>query len=81
MDVDTLREHYRERPFQPFRIHMSDGRQVRVDHPELMMISPGGVTAVVYERDGRHHFLAIDLITGVELSGEFPPPPGAGPSF
>ena len=78
MDVDTLREHYRERPFQPFRIHMSDGRQVRVDHPELMMLTPGG-TAIVYERDGKYHWLAIDLITGVELSGEFPPQSGNGP--
>ena len=36
MTTDQLRRLITARPFQPFTVHMADGRQVRVSHPETI---------------------------------------------
>ena len=67
MTSKTLRERHRARPFLPFVLHMADGRNVPVDHPEFMAISPAERTVSVYERDGSHHIIDILMITDLEI--------------
>ena len=43
-DLLTLRQ---RRPFQPFRIQVSDGTTYEVRHPELMMVGLGSVVVGV----------------------------------
>jgi hypothetical protein len=44
MTVDQLRTFHRATPFQPFEIHLADGRMLDVNHPELLAINPPGRT-------------------------------------
>jgi len=47
MTTEALRLLRRASPFQPFVLHMADGTSLPVRHPELMLISQGGRTAIV----------------------------------
>ena len=38
MRPDDIRRLLRTQPFQPFRIHLSDGKAFDVRHPELAMV-------------------------------------------
>ena len=44
MGPEDVRRHLRKKPFQPFRITLTDGRTLDVRHPELVMV---GFTALV----------------------------------
>ncbi len=70
MNSKTLREYQKARPFNRFIIHLADGLNVPVDHPELMTVSPGGRTVAVYERDDSFHLLDVLLITDLEVPAE-----------
>ena len=63
MTIQDLRKLYDERPFQPFRIHLADGRSVFVAHPEFIAFSPTGRGVIVYEPDGSFHIVDILLVT------------------
>ena len=39
MQVETLREYRRKQPFQPFRLHLSDGRTMDVVDPRLISVT------------------------------------------
>jgi len=67
MNLDRLREMRQARPFCCFVIHMADGRQVPVDHPELMLIFPRGRTAIVVQRDDTTSWVDAALITELEI--------------
>jgi hypothetical protein len=38
MNIDEIRKYYYSSPFHPFTLHLADGRDVAVGHPELMII-------------------------------------------
>jgi hypothetical protein len=44
MQPYDLLEHLRRRPFQPFRLTLTDGRTHEVRHPELVMVGRSTVT-------------------------------------
>lgn len=48
------------RPFQAYRIHMSDGRHFDVAHPDFLARSPSGRSAILYKLD--ETFEIIDLL-------------------
>jgi hypothetical protein len=50
-DCDRIRVFHRAAPFQPFDIHLADGRSIPVDHPELMAIYQSGRTVAVIVED------------------------------
>lgn len=39
MAPEELRDMVRRRPFQPFRVHLDDGRQYDVLYPEVTLVS------------------------------------------
>jgi hypothetical protein len=76
--LDTLRK----RPFEPFRIEVSDGTAYEVRHPEIVLVGigsviigipPVGATQPVYERvetvSIRHIVKLIPLTQAVGGSG------------
>ena len=67
MQIKELQNVYRTQPFQPFIIHMADGRGIRVDHPEFMALSPVGRSAVVFDKDGGFEIIDVLLVTGLEV--------------
>jgi hypothetical protein len=58
MQINEIRKLYQAAPFRPFDIVLTNGRSLRVDHPEFMALSPTGRTIVVFESDGH---LTIDV--------------------
>jgi hypothetical protein len=66
MNVETIRELDEVRPFQPFVLHLADGRNVKVDHPEFIAIAPDGDTVVVFKSGGGVRLLDTPLITEAE---------------
>jgi hypothetical protein len=39
MEAEELQKYLRERPFQPFRIFLSDGSHYDIRHPEMAMLT------------------------------------------
>jgi hypothetical protein len=75
MTADPIRQLLVQRPFQPFTVHLADGRQVRVDHYDWAIISPPGRTMIVYQKDGSFNIIDIMLVTDLELGPPAAPNP------
>jgi len=73
MTIEQLREMHRARPFQPFDIHLVDGRTLTVHHPEFLAQSQTGRTIAVGRDDGTIE--TVDLLLVVSLK---PHPPASG---
>jgi hypothetical protein len=67
MTIEQLRELHARRPFQPFEIHMADGRSLPVEHPEFLSQSPTGRTIAVALADGTHRIVDLLLATSLEV--------------
>ena len=65
MTVEQLRNVHQAKPFQPFTIHLADGRHFRVPHPEFLSHSPNGRIIIVYHQG--ESFSIIDLLLVTEL--------------
>jgi hypothetical protein len=65
MTIEQLRAVHQATPFQPFTIHMADGREIRVPRREFLSHSPSGRTVIVYHED--ETFSIIDLLLVTEL--------------
>ena len=65
MTSDQLTTILTSRPFQPFRIHLADGRHLDVEHPEFIAYR-GGRTAVVYTGAERNEVIDLLLVTSLE---------------
>lgn len=73
MTIERLREVLRTTPFRRFLLHMSDGGNVEVSHPEALASNPTGPTIVVFAPDDRMHIIDLLLVSRVEiLSGAAP---------
>ena len=64
MTIEQLRKVHAAKPFQPFIMHLADGRQLSVESPELIMPAPTGRTVVVWHEDA---FDIIDLLLVTDL--------------
>jgi hypothetical protein len=67
MTIDQIRTLYDSQPFQPFVIHLADGRQIPVEHREFMARAPSGRTVVVYGKDDAAHIIDLLLVTDLEV--------------
>jgi hypothetical protein len=67
MASNELRKAYRARPFRPFRVHLADGREIPVTHPELLALSPDGRTAAVFVPGEGFEILDVPLVTGISV--------------
>ena len=53
MRPEDVREHLTTRPFEPFRITMSDGEIFDIHHPELCIIGRSSLHLVIPDRKRR----------------------------
>lgn len=63
MTIDQIRRVHQRKPFQPFDLHLADGRSIPVRHPEFLMLLPGGRTLVVGHDDGTAETVDVLLVT------------------
>lgn len=66
MTIEQLRELHQKRPFEPFEIHLADGRTLTVEHPELIARSASGRTIAVARPDDVIE--TIDLLLVVSIN-------------
>jgi hypothetical protein len=72
MTIDRIREVHLARPFQPFVMHMADGKTLRVTHPESLAYNPTGRTAVYVAPSGSTHFVDLLLVARLEIDNGRP---------
>ena len=64
--IEELKQIKDRRPFQSFYIHLADGRELRITHPDSVAWHAGGIPRVVLvaHADGSE-FVDLSLITGL----------------
>lgn len=67
MRIENLRELHNAQPFRPFTIHLSDGRHVKVQHPELLAYAPDGQTIVAFQADNTMRIISWSQVTELEI--------------
>jgi len=67
MTTREFRRLFAAKPFQPFTIHLVDGRHIPVVHRDFVMLSPSGRTAIVYQLDDDFDVIDILLVTALEV--------------
>ena len=67
MTIDRLRDAYNAQPFQPFVMHLADGREVPVVHREFIMPVPSWRTVIVVQPDDTVNIINLLLVTDLEL--------------
>jgi hypothetical protein len=67
MTTERIRALIRARPFQPFTVHLADGRSFHVPHPEFVSMTPSGRVVIVTHGDEVVDFVDLLLVTSVEL--------------
>ena len=73
MTIDQLREVHKARPFQPFTLHLADGRPIRVPHPEfLAYFSPRARTVSVAISEHAFEIIDLLLVVSIELGNGKP---------
>jgi hypothetical protein len=69
MTIEQLRQLHQARPFQPFDIHLADGRTLSVEHPEFLAQSPAGRTFAVGRPDGVMEIVDLLLVVSLKPRG------------
>jgi len=64
--ISELRKLYDAEPFQPFLIHMANGRKIPVKHREFVALAPSGRTAYVYQTNDDSEVVDVALVTSLE---------------
>lgn len=67
MTIEQIRAAYTAKPFRPFVIHLADGREVPVQHPEFMLTVPSGRTIIVCQPDDSLNIIDLLLVTDLEM--------------
>lgn len=58
------------RPFKPFSLRLTDGTLVPVPHPEFILLSQGGRTAVVNREGEELTIIDLGLVMAIELTAK-----------
>jgi hypothetical protein len=67
MTIEQLKEVHQTRPFQPFTVHLADGKQIYVRHNDYLARSPSGRTFVVYQDNDSFSIVDLLLVTRLEV--------------
>lgn len=68
MTVEQLREVHQAQPFQPFVLHLTDGKQLPVPHREFLSHSSTGRTVIVHDQGETWNVLDLLLVTRIEVN-------------
>jgi hypothetical protein len=67
MTLEELRSVSNAQPFRPFVIHLTDGREVPVLHPEIVVAMPSGQTILVHQADDTIDIIDLPQVNRLEL--------------
>ena len=69
MNVEQLRKVHQAIPFQPFVLHIADGRKIHVPHPEFVAQFPSGRAIIVTHSDESWELIDLTLVTSMKVGG------------
>jgi hypothetical protein len=71
MTIDQLRKMNCASPFRPYRIHLADGREIDIPHPEFLYVPPkADRTFVVTDNHGLAEIIDLPLAISLkQLNG------------
>ena len=64
----SLRTFVRRKPFHPFKVELTSGSQIEVDHPEALMVRNG--VAVYFAPDGEIILFDHDTVARLSSNGK-----------
>lgn len=67
MTIEQLRNVHHASPFQPFTLHLADGRSILVPHRDFLSHSPTGRTVIVHGDDESFSIIDLLLVTRIEV--------------
>ena len=67
MTIEKFREICHVTPFRPFVIHLADGRELFVKHPDYVAAPPNARTIVVFQPDLSLNVIDLLLVTDIEV--------------
>ena len=67
MTREAVYDALHERPFKKFTLRLTDGSLIPVPHPEFVLLSQGGRTAVVSTEGEHFRILDLALVTAIEV--------------
>lgn len=65
MIADEIRDLQRANPWEPYTIHLSDGKALHVKHPDYCFLTPGNETLYVYSTETAREIIATRNVTRV----------------
>ena len=67
--IAQFRKTQKAQPFVPFTLHLADGRNYEIDHPDWVASHPEGRTIIVFQKGEGGDFEIIDLllVVGIEV--------------
>ena len=68
MTIEQIRNFYNAESFQPFVIHLADGREIPVLSREFMISAPSGRTVIVYQPDDSWNVVDLLLVTDLAVN-------------
>ena len=76
--IEELRALWKASPFMPFDLHLSDGRNVKVPHPDFFSMSPQGGMIVAYDQGGKCHIINTSVLVSVTHAASLDEPSSQG---
>jgi hypothetical protein len=69
MTIQQLRTTRTAQPFVPFTLHLADGRDYLIRHPDFIASHPQGRTIIVFKpgEDGDFEIIDLLLVVGIEV--------------
>jgi len=77
MRASDIRNAQRAQPFQPFVLHLADGRQFLVDHPEFIIVSRSERRVVIDDVEGNMEIIDPMLVTSISVLSQQSPAAGS----
>jgi len=67
MTKDAVHSTLHAHPFKPFSLRLEDGTLIPVPHPDFMVLSQGGRTAIVNTEEEKFSIVDLGEVTMMEL--------------
>ena len=68
MTLDPLEDACFAEPFEPFSLHLADGRELRIPHPEFLGFTSSKWIIIVYGRDDSRDVVDLELVTTLRFA-------------
>ena len=68
MRADKIREAKQAQPFKPFVMHLADGREFSVNHPDFLFVGPVARIIILEDLDGRIEIIDPMMVTSLSVA-------------